>query len=417
MTHTVITFLGIRPQQTTYRYDGREYQGQVFAEAILQFLPFDRMLVLTTPAAESVYSSTLETRKDPRIQKIPIPTGRDDEEMWGIFDKVIESIEEGEEVTFDITHGLRSIPFLAFLFAAYLKSAKGVTIRSILYGALDLQKENDGVAPVLDLSRFASMLDWINASEFFVQTGNAQPLAQLLEMREDQKQKDAAKTLREVSLAASLCQPFTLGEKVAQLSTSLEKAADSFSYTSQPFSVLKGRIVRTFEQFKLPPELKKSTPLQEGNAKELLAQEWQLIEWYRNNGHMLQAISLTREYMVDMLSLRLRKCIDFGKPREEVERAINGIARTQREKKPLPREELNPIAQKWLESDEQEAKQTAKIFSNLADVRNQMDHAEHQSSAMSFEKLTEKAENYLNEIRRLSQRWQILPSDETPPSD
>jgi hypothetical protein len=167
----------------------------------------------------------------------------------------------------------------------------------------------------------------------------------------------------------------------------------------------------------LPPELKKSTPLQEENAKKLLAQEWQLIEWYRNNGHMLQAISLTREYMVDMLSLRLRKSIDFGDPRKEVEKAINGIARTQREKNPLPREELNSIAQKWLESEEQEAKQTAKLFSNLADVRNQMDHAEHQSSAMSFKKLIEKAENYLYEIRRLSQRWQILPADETPSTD
>ncbi|MFN7037174.1 MAG: cyclic nucleotide-binding domain-containing protein, partial [Bellilinea sp.] len=94
MTHTVITFLGIRPQQTTYCYEEREYQGRIFAEAILQFLPFDRMLVLTTPEAENVYSILAE-KNDPRIQKISIPTGRDDGEMWGIFDRVIEHIEEG----------------------------------------------------------------------------------------------------------------------------------------------------------------------------------------------------------------------------------------------------------------------------------------------------------------------------------
>ncbi len=232
MRHTVITFLGIRPLLTTYSYEGTEYQGRVFAEALLQFLSFDRMLVLTTPEADSVYA-VLEEKNDPRIQQVPIPTGRDDSEMWGIFDKVIEHIEEGEEVTFDITHGLRSIPFLAFLFAAYLKSAKAVTLRAILYGALELQKENNGVAPVLDLSRFASMLDWINASDQFVETGNANRLAALL--GGVKAQKDAAVTLRAVSQAAFLCQPVSLMKASAFLRPAMQRAAASFAHTSKPF--------------------------------------------------------------------------------------------------------------------------------------------------------------------------------------
>jgi hypothetical protein len=46
--HTVITFLGVRPLETRYEYQGSIYTGRVFAEAMLGFLDFDRMLVLTT---------------------------------------------------------------------------------------------------------------------------------------------------------------------------------------------------------------------------------------------------------------------------------------------------------------------------------------------------------------------------------
>lgn len=48
MAHTVITFLGVNPRETQYEYQGNSYTGRVFAEAMLGFLDFDRMLVLTT---------------------------------------------------------------------------------------------------------------------------------------------------------------------------------------------------------------------------------------------------------------------------------------------------------------------------------------------------------------------------------
>jgi CRISPR-associated DxTHG motif protein len=415
MTHTVITFLGIRPQLTTYRYEGREYQGQVFAEAILQFLSFDRMLVLTTLAAESVYSATLETRKDPRIQKIPIPTGRDDKEMWGIFDKVIESIEEGEEVTFDITHGLRSIPFLAFLFAAYLKSAKEVTIRSILYGALDLQKENNGVAPVLDLSRFASMLDWINATDQFVQTGNANRLADLLGRVKEQKR--AAETLRTVSQAAFLCQPVSLMKSSTDLRPHLERAARSFSYTSRPFSVLSENIISIFDDFAL------ESPLDE--PLEFIRREWKMIEWYAGHGQMLHAVTLAREVMVDAVAIRYEQKIELKHDqRATFEKAISGIAKIGQpitddntgEKRKFSVNDLNQIGyriyQEW-----SDAEVMAKSFSNLTRLRNQLSHAEHQADRMNLPKVERQISKVLDELHQLLVKWQILPSDEPPSSD
>ena len=68
-----------------------------------------------------------------------------------------------------------------FLFAAYLKAAKNVTIDAIYYGALELGNSETGIpAPVIDLSEFVSMIDWLTATDQFIKTGNGKSLANLL---------------------------------------------------------------------------------------------------------------------------------------------------------------------------------------------------------------------------------------------
>lgn len=412
MTHTVITFLGIRPVQTKYRYKDEVYEGQVFAEAILQFLEFDRMLVLTTSEAEQVYS-ILEGKKDSRIEQVPIPTGKNDGEMWGIFEKVIEKIGEGEEVTFDITHGLRSIPFLTFLFAAYLKSAKNVTLRAILYGALDLK--DDGVAPVLDLSRFAEMLDWINAADQFVQTGNANRLAELLAGVKEQRH--AAKVLGAVSQAAFLCQPVSLMKASKSLRPELKRAADSFSHTSQPFSVLSEKVNRVFEEFALDDPVNPDGSIK--NPSEFISREWRLIKWYRDHGQLLQAITLAREVMVDAIAQRLEESIDLKREhRSNIEWGVAGIAKIgqeiydqrEDERRVFGENDLNVIGHTIYENWE-DAIEIAKTFDNLTKIRNQLSHAEHQSDRIRLRKVEERIPPLLQKLGSYLEDWGILKAD------
>jgi CRISPR-associated DxTHG motif protein len=96
------------------------------------------MLVCVSEAAEQQNWSLLEALGDSRIQSIEIPIGRNTAEMWQTFKIITAHIAEGDRVIFDITHGLRSLPFLVFLFAAYLKEAKNVIIEAIYDGALEL---------------------------------------------------------------------------------------------------------------------------------------------------------------------------------------------------------------------------------------------------------------------------------------
>ncbi|WP_322509814.1 TIGR02221 family CRISPR-associated protein [Anaerolinea sp.] len=412
MGHTVITFLGIYPKKTDYYYQGKIYTGQVFAEALLQFLEFDRMVVLTTEEAESVFLQTLSERNDPRIQKISIPEGKNEAEIWNIFEKVIQAIPENETVTFDITHGLRSIPFLVFLFAAYLKSAKGVSIRSIFYGAQELSRKNNNIAPVLDLSSFADMLDWINAADQFIQTGNAIGLANLLEKRE----KKAADALRKVSQAALLAQPFSLSNEAQKLQKELTRAANSFPHTSQPFTLLTDNIVRTFTPFILPEGISKESPVPSESGKELLSREWNLIEWYYHHGHWMQALTLAREFIIDLIVWETGDTIDL-KPenRSTVEKGITGVFRIGKkfrddngEVRLFTENDLNVFGAKFYTSHPQ-AMEIATLFDSVSFLRNQLDHAEHKKDTLRFSKLLQKIPQDLEKVRRLYEEKLIIP--------
>ncbi|WP_299029881.1 TIGR02221 family CRISPR-associated protein [uncultured Thermanaerothrix sp.] len=412
MAHTVITFLGVKPRETQYEYQGKYYPGQVFAEAMLKFWDFNRMLVFTTEEAKKTSWPILQAYNDPRIQEVPIPTGKDESEIWQIFDAVIQNVEEGEEVTFDITHGLRSIPFLVFLFAAYLRSAKRVKIRAILYGAFELGKSDERGqivgAPVIDLSKFASMLEWINATDQFIQTGSAYRLAALLE--EVKQQKEAAKALKIVSQAALLCQPLTLMEKATELGPALQQAAGSFSTTSRPFTVLSNLVLKTFNQF----GLKNPT----ANPPNFLRREWALIEWYREHGQLIQALTLAREFLIDFVNYKLKNEVNLTlRERRTMERAVSGLAQLWVNQKRqnnandrdldessdaqiLAPDDLNfygrQIYDQWANWES-----IAELYSELSQVRNQLNHAEHQAGAMKLRKIEQKARDVLEQLSHL----------------
>ncbi len=173
-------------------------------------MEYDRKLVFSPPRKRTNHPpGRCGSAGDARSRRAQNTIARSRKKSGNSFDKVIEQINEGETVIFDITHGLRSIPFLAFLFAAFLKTAKQVTIEAIYYGALELGDRDKGIpAPVIDLSEYVAMLDWITATDQFGTHGNA-TIWQLLDRGAMLKKLPAwaAEQLRIVSPGSFLCQP------------------------------------------------------------------------------------------------------------------------------------------------------------------------------------------------------------------
>lgn len=404
---TILTFLGTHPSLTTYSYKGQVVEGEVFAKALLKFLEFDRMLVFSTPKAHETTWPLLAELEDDRIREIPITISARREDIWGLFDTVIEQVDEGETVVFDITHGLRSIPFLAFLFAAYLKTAKQVTIDGIYYGAYELGDRVKGIpAPVIDLSEYVTMLDWIVATDQFIDTGNARRLADLLSRqgRGHRASNAAAGKLRTVSMAAFLCQPFTLMREAGGIRPALENAAEDFSGTARPFTVLSEKIAAAFNAFSThegaPPV-------------ETLRAQYRLIEWYRQHGQLIQALTLAREWLVDAVTVRLEQPLDYRRtPREIMECAVTGLSRVGR---PINDEETGELREstafdlneygRIIYNHWPEKYTIGTLISTLSNVRNQLNHAEHQANPSKLETIQKQAEKALASLHDLATSW------------
>lgn len=122
------------------------------------------------------------------IKAISICEGSSEEELWSIFEKILENIDDDEEIIFDITHGFRSIPMQALIVLNYAKVIKNIKILGIYYGAFEAQK--DGNAPIFNLSVYNEIFDWISAANSFINYGNSNQISDLYEQLRRRKAKE-----------------------------------------------------------------------------------------------------------------------------------------------------------------------------------------------------------------------------------
>jgi CRISPR-associated DxTHG motif protein len=420
----IITFLGKYPPTTKiiYAYGDKTYEGEVFAVALRQFCQYDTMLVCVTEEAKANVWPVLEALGDFRIKPINIPTGRTTEEMWETFRIITERIDEGDRVIFDITHGLRSLPFLVFLFAAYLKAAKNVSIEAIYYGALELSDSKNGIpAPVIDLSEFVSMIDWLTATTRFIKIGDGQPLASLIEsaipsskeLKNDPKTrplrdqlKKSAEAIKTISLALSLTRPIETMESATKLEETLRQATTSFTERAKPFSLLSDKVVQEYGQFAL------NNPKDTTTLADNLSLQLQMIHWYIQRNKIVQAVTLSREWLVSVLVLNFglgEHMFDLKKGRDYAEKALNNA--TENRKPDGKRREITRGG-----CDEQfealsQADELVKVWGTMTELRNDIAHCGMNCQPKTAAKLKEKAESLYPKLEKIGN--ELLPQQET----
>ncbi len=82
------------------------------------------------------------------------------------------------EVSFDITHSFRSLPLYNLAILNYLKALSSATIRivHVFYGNLDVRKENNDIATIIDLGDIVNVMDLTAAVSEFKNTGSVRSL-------------------------------------------------------------------------------------------------------------------------------------------------------------------------------------------------------------------------------------------------
>ncbi len=403
-----ISFLGTGKYETvTYTYGGQEHTTRFFPDALYHFFPNIQTLYLFVTDTVQKHSNFQEIKAlipSPPLEPVPIPEGHSEEDLWEIFRILTDRVSEGDEVVLDITHSFRSLPFLTFLAAAYLRTARGVQVRAVVYGAYEARPVEGGPAPVFDLTPFVYLLDWLAAANEFIYTGNARSLACLL-AREGQNRcanrlKKAGKTLGEFSRAMMLCRPREVMEKAGNLERVLRDAGADMAQWARPFEVMAGRIAQEYGRYTLPD------PTAPENVAESLRRQLDLIRWYLEHDQVIQGVTLAREWLVTAIGWRHKGAFLLSlREREEIEKGVNGIAKLHQNE--ISEEQLNDVG-KWLRG-QKEQDQVRKVWDHLSGARNDLDHAGMNEGPMAAARLHRKAqEEILPQLEKLAQAWELL---------
>ncbi|GAB4440185.1 MAG: hypothetical protein Kow00120_08270 [Anaerolineae bacterium] len=371
----LITFLGIGNYEiVTYRFGEHETRTEFAAEALARAHPPTQALVFLTREARKHINTKTDKQNWPELQArlaaltavraIDIPAGRVEAELWDIFDKVVDAVDERDTVVFDITFAFRSLPFITFLAIAYLRVAKKVDVRGVYYGAYEA-REND-VAPIFDLTPFVTLLDWTTAVDRFLRTGNAAQLAGLLRDAHRQpylrgegdlprRLQGMANTVETLSEAMLLARPLEVMPTAHRLGRALDAARDEALKWARPFALLLDQTRANYAPFALP-DLKAA-------LRENLQIQLRLIKWYLEHERVMQAILLSREWIISLVVFRLGR--DLIADRQEVEDLLNTAHRVSKSGQCVPAELAH----------EPRAADIIRTWGEVRDLRNDLLHA------------------------------------------
>ena len=337
---TILTMLGTTTYQLTrYEWNGKSCETHLFPIAVATWFPHADIKALVTTEAKEKHGNAL-CNVLPQAELIDIPSGKSEDEFWQIFNQIIEALPENEVVILDITHGFRSLPTLALLTLAFLRTAKNIELKHVLYGAYGTQNTGHDPTPVFDLTPFVKMLDWANATERFLDTGDARKIAPLITEQRRNPLNDVARSMSKVSEALALMRGERITEESRRLITNVEQAKEEeWEAQHAPLKLLLNQIEARF------------APLADTSP---LRAQLEQIAWLASHGHYPAAAALAREWIVSV-----RVVTEGGN--------VFPVNNTERE-----------IAEQWLNDRDKkiptEWQAVLEVWRNLTDLRNDLMH-------------------------------------------
>jgi hypothetical protein len=410
----LLTFLGKgKYTSTLYFWKGQEHTTQYSPAASCVFLKPENLVVFLTEDAYANFEEfKSELSPEIKIQAVPIPLGKNEQELWQIFDQISAQVKPGEDVAFDITNGLRSFPLVGLLSAAFLQFGLGIHLSAILYGAFDVRDTSvtPNRTPMFDLTPMVKLLEWSGAADRFNQTGDARHLAALINNqrkelvingRNDPEINNLASSLgsltnilNNISQSLRLIRPEYTMKHTASLAEAIQKSKPALARSAgtMPFSLLLEKIQGGFA------DLGMENPGETMSFEMLDRQRW-IIKWYVDREHWVQAITLSREWLINYVIayLDLETFIEL-KVRSEIEDLINAEVYNKRVSKNLHTEYLTPASLAKVPCSEE----VLNIWSSLVEARNDIDHAGMRPNPC-------KPEDLIKVIKKLFDRINLLP--------
>lgn len=181
MKTKLLSFLGTSDyKMVNYEIDGIIYSTPFIQEALIRKIidkkdsAVELILFCTDQAEKRNFMKLKECLQEYNndfslsIQRIPL--GKNEDEIWEIFDNMVERIEDHDDIYLDITHGFRSLPMMATAIVDYAKEIYEINLIDVFYGAFEAKDEYDQ-APVFRLRQFYELQRWTAATDKFLTGG------------------------------------------------------------------------------------------------------------------------------------------------------------------------------------------------------------------------------------------------------
>ncbi|MGQ9921968.1 MAG: TIGR02221 family CRISPR-associated protein [Desulfobacca sp.] len=404
MARVYLSFLGTNDYVPChYLLDGQESPPVRFVqEAIVRlrcadWTAADRLVFFLTPEAarrnwEDGYftdtkgtpqkglHSCLQALKLPcPLQPVMIVEGRHEGDIWQIFTTVLQQMRANDQVIFDITHAFRSIPLLAMVILGYAQVIKNIKIDAIYYGAFEVLGPVAAVremplaqrrAPIFDLTPFSALLNWTMAIDRFLATGDARWVCELAHnqvrpiLKKTKGQDQEAQAIRRL---ATLLEHFTKnlstcrGQKISSTAMALQQAlaASPDPELLPPFKPL---------LYKLSQRL-------QGFTGETVRDGVQAARWCLEHNLIQQGITILQETLLTHFVLQAGGDPQQKKLRDLASQAVtiflNNIDTAQWHTPAADHPEVIARHKAYFRENEE----AAKVYRNLSQPRNDINHA------------------------------------------
>jgi len=375
----LLTFLGTGEyKEAQYEYEQQTYKTKYAPIATAYFIrPSEMILFLTQEArAKHFEAFKAEVKQNNLVQNIldqDIPPGFTEEERWDIWEKVIHTINPNDEISFDITHSFRLIPFSTFLAVQFAKFSKNIKLYGIFYGAYE---HKNTIKPIINLKEAFDIADWLYFTAFFKDTGIFPPKATALIKEQHntmykQKVKDPpriakniADKLIDISQTISVSNVVALKDVVKEFIKTLNKGEpeDEMQRISKPLATIFQDVEKEYKEF------------------ETFTQD-QIIKWLIEHGHISQAVLAMRERIIDFFIEDKKKI--YEEERDKITNRINDLDKsTQNARSPY---------------------KIVNLWRGISQLRNGIAHCGYKTNVRSAKDAIEDTKKYFDELEKITE--------------
>jgi len=363
----LISVIG-KPLNGEYNLAKYEVSPGVVEESRFFFLPIvkqygiDELFLLGTE--DSIWD---KIPAEVEYTKVIIPFGKSEDDQWEIFNTINELSIDDSNLYMDFTHGFRTMPFISLLSIFYIKVTKpSVKIKKILYGNYEGRDLDSGISPVIDLSGFLQIIDWLFAAKSFTKFGSGEELSALLKKFPDDNIKALQESISNINSAMQLAYMTELPQEFERMTHAFNKIdLDSLPAISPLKTIF--------------PELSKLTRLIDYSAAEY-EKQWSIADWYYKNNQIAKSIITLREafvtYVGEMGGFALSSFNDRSNLAKEI---LNDT-------KLLKRADLQTFSNLW---------------KNVRELRNNVGHPIFEASEKEDLKDKQRIQNWLYDSKQL----------------